>query len=75
VCDRSWRINIIEITIGLLLLLMAVPDVCRRLGRPTLVFSAFVVLGLALGPEANADVKTTLREAGVVGFRSRRGTR
>jgi Kef-type K+ transport system membrane component KefB len=61
-------VNSIEIIIGLLLLFMAVPDVCRRVGRPALVFPAFVVFGLALGPAASAGVKTMLHEAGVVGF-------
>lgn len=60
--------NSIEIIIGLLLLFMAVPDVCRRVGRPALVFPVFVVFGLALGPMASAGVKTMLHEAGVVGF-------
>jgi len=61
-------VNNIEIIIGLLLLFMAVPDVCRRLGRPALVFPAFVLFGLALGPVANPGLKTMLHEAGVVGF-------
>lgn len=60
--------NNIEIIIGLLLLFMAVPDVCRRLGRPALVFPAFVVFGFVLGPVANSDLKTMLHEAGIVGF-------
>ncbi len=60
--------NNIEILIGLLLLFMAVPDICRRLGRPALMFPAFVVFGLALGPVAGAEVKTMLHEAGAVGF-------
>lgn len=66
--DPPEQMNNIEIIIGLLLLFMAVPDVCRRLGRPALVFPVFVVFGLALGPVANAGVKTMLHEAGVVGF-------
>lgn len=47
---------------------MAVPDACRRLGRPALVYPAFVMFGLMLGPFGNADVKTMLHEAGAVGF-------
>jgi len=66
--DPPEQMNNIEIIIGLLLLFMAVPDVCRRLGRPALVFPAFVVFGLALGPVANAGVTTMLHEAGVVGL-------
>ncbi len=60
--------NDIEVIIVLLLLFMAVPDVCRRLGRPGLVFPAFVVFGMALGPVANEGVKAMLHGAGMVGF-------
>ena len=60
--------NNIETIIGLLLLFMAVPDVCRRLGRPALAFPMFVVFGWALGPLTNPGVKTMLQEAGAVGF-------
>lgn len=58
----------IEIIICLLLLFMAVPDVCRKLGRPALVFPAFVLFGLLLAPLANAPVATLLQQAGQVGF-------
>lgn len=58
----------IEIIICLLLLFMAVPDLCRKLGRPALVFPAFVIFGLLLGPLANAPVATLLQQAGQVGF-------
>jgi Kef-type K+ transport system membrane component KefB len=60
--------NSIEIIIGLLLLFMAVPDACQRLGRPALAFPAFVLFGMALGPVADVGVRTMLHEAGVVGF-------
>jgi trk system potassium uptake protein TrkH len=60
--------NNIEIIISLLLLFMAVPGACRWLGRPALVYPAFVLFGLTLGTLANTDVKTMLHEAGVVGF-------
>lgn len=58
----------IEVIICLVLLFMAVPDVCRKLGRPALVFSAFVVFGFVLGPVANTQVRTMLEQAGEVGF-------
>jgi Kef-type K+ transport system membrane component KefB len=58
----------IEVIIFLVLLFMAVPDVCRKLGRPALVFSAFVVFGFLLGPLANVPVRTMLEQAGQVGF-------
>ncbi len=40
----------IETIICLILLLMAVPDVCRKLGRPALANVCFVVSGLVLEP-------------------------
>lgn len=58
----------IEIIVCLVLLFMAVPDLCRVLGRPALVFSAFVVFGFLLGPLANQQVRTMLEQAGQVGF-------
>jgi Kef-type K+ transport system membrane component KefB len=58
----------IEVIIVLLLLFMAVPDVCRRLGRQALVFPSFVAFGIALGPVANDGVKAMLHGAGGVGF-------
>jgi hypothetical protein len=58
----------IEIIICLLLLFMAVPDVCRKLGRAALVFPAFVLFGILLGPLANLPVATMLQQAGQVGF-------
>lgn len=58
----------IEIIICLVLLFMAVPDLCRKLGRPALVFSVFVLFGFALAPVANMRVQTMLSQAGQVGF-------
>ena len=60
--------NNIETIICLILLLMAVPDLCRKLGRPALANAAFVVFGLALGPLVQTDVVTMIKEAGKVGF-------
>ncbi len=45
-CHRAGgakSLSNIEIIICLLLLFMALPDVCRKLGRPALAFSAFVI--------------------------------
>lgn len=58
----------IEVIICLVLLFMAVPDFCRKLGRPALVFSAFVLFGMLLGPAVNEEVRTMLGQAGQVGF-------
>ena len=38
----------IEITIVILLLLMGVPDLCRKLGRPALAYAVFILFGLVL---------------------------
>lgn len=60
--------NNIEVIICLVLLFMAVPDVCRKIGRPALAFSAFVVFGVLLGPVVSGDVRSMLQQAGQVGF-------
>jgi Na+:H+ antiporter len=58
----------IEVIVCLILLLMVVPDVCRKLGRPALAYSFFVLFGLLLNPVANEDVARMLIMAGKVGF-------
>ena len=60
--------NGIAVIIGLLLLFMAVPDACRRLGRPALVFPAFVLFGAGLGFVIDDEVTTMLEQAGHIGF-------
>jgi Kef-type K+ transport system membrane component KefB len=60
--------NNIETIICLILLLMAVPDLCRKLGRPALANVLFVVFGLALGTMVQTDVATMIKQAGEVGF-------
>lgn len=60
--------NEVHAIIVLLLLFMAVPDVCRKLRRPALIYSAYVVFGILLGPLLHTDVGTMLRHAGNVGF-------
>jgi hypothetical protein len=61
-------ISNIEVITCLLLLFMAVPDFCRKLGRPALVFPAFVVFGLILEPVVSLRVRTMLEQAGQMGF-------
>jgi Kef-type K+ transport system membrane component KefB len=58
----------IEIFIALLLLFMAVPDVCQKLARPALVFPVFVLVGMALRPVLGEEVVRLLSAAGEVGF-------
>ncbi len=60
--------NSIEIVVVLLLLFMAVPDACRWLQRPALVYPAFVVFGLLLGPLLEPEVATMIIQAGEIGF-------
>ena len=58
----------IEIFIALLLLFMAVPDLCKKLSRPALVFPVFVIVGIALRPLLGEEIATLLSAAGEVGF-------
>lgn len=60
--------NTVEAIIFLILLFMAVPDVCRHFGRPALIYSAFTLFGVLLSPLVDAEVKQMLGEAGKVGF-------
>jgi Kef-type K+ transport system membrane component KefB len=58
----------IETVICLILLLMAVPDWCRKLGRPALANVFFVVFGLVLATFLHGDEITMIKQAGEVGF-------
>ena len=58
----------IELLVLLLLLVMAMPDLCGWLGRPALAYPAFVCFGLIIGPMVKPEVATMLREAGEIGF-------
>lgn len=60
--------NSIEVVICLILLFMAVPDWCQKIGRPAIINAVFVVFGFTLGLVAERDVTTMLIEAGKVGF-------
>jgi Kef-type K+ transport system membrane component KefB len=51
-----------------MLLLMAVPDLCRFLGRPALTNVVFVLFGMALGFYLEGAEITALKQAGEVGF-------
>jgi Kef-type K+ transport system membrane component KefB len=61
-------VNNIEVIIVLLLLVMAVPDFCRKIRRPALAYSIFVLFGILLGRVVNEEVATMLQQAGYVGF-------
>jgi Na+:H+ antiporter len=58
----------IELLVLLLLVVMAVPDVCTWLGRPALAYPFFVCFGLAVGSLLQPDVATMIREVGEIGF-------
>ncbi|HEY4417860.1 MAG TPA: cation:proton antiporter [Verrucomicrobiae bacterium] len=58
----------IETIICLILLLMGVPDLCRKFGRPALANAFFVVFGLLFGPLVEPDVRTMVEQVGEVGF-------
>jgi Kef-type K+ transport system membrane component KefB len=58
----------IETIICLILLLMAVPDWCGKLGRPALANVFFVVFGLVLATFLQGDEITMIKQAGEVGF-------
>lgn len=60
--------NNIEFIVVLLLLFMGVPDLCRLVRRPALIYPAFVVLGLLLGPLVGPDGATMIQQAGQIGF-------
>jgi Kef-type K+ transport system membrane component KefB len=60
--------NSIEFIIILLLLFMAVPDLCRMVRRPALIYPAFVIFGLLLGPWTQSDAGTMIQQAGQIGF-------
>jgi Kef-type K+ transport system membrane component KefB len=58
----------IELLVALLLLVMAVPDLCAWIGRPALAYPAFVCFGLFVGPLIRPEVASMIREAGEIGF-------
>jgi CPA2 family monovalent cation:H+ antiporter-2 len=58
----------IELLVLLLLLVMAVPDLCAWIGRPALAYPAFVCFGILVGPFVHSEVGTMVREAGEIGF-------
>jgi Kef-type K+ transport system membrane component KefB len=58
----------IELLVVLLLLVMAVPDLCNWIGRPALAYPAFVCFGILIGPLVRSEVGSMVREAGEIGF-------
>jgi CPA2 family monovalent cation:H+ antiporter-2 len=60
--------NSIETVICLILLFMAMPDLCQKIGRPAMANAFFVIFGLGLGLVAQPEVTTMIQQAGEVGF-------
>lgn len=58
----------VELLIGIILLLLAVPDLCERAGRPALLYTVYLVVGLLIGPSLNGDVRSLLVDVGRFGF-------
>lgn len=60
--------NHIEVLIILILLIMAVPDLSRKLRRPALSYPLFVLFGVLLSPLAADHIEALLIQAGQVGL-------
>lgn len=58
----------IELFILIILLLLSVPDLCARLGRPALLYAVYLMVGLLLGPLLDAEVRKLLADIGRFGF-------
>lgn len=58
----------VELLIGIILLLLAVPDLCERTGRPALLYTVYLAVGLLIGPALSFDVRDLLMELGRFGF-------
>ncbi len=60
--------TILEGAVLLLLLLLALPDFCRRLERPGLLYPLYILAGLAAGAFMGPEVRAVWREIGQFGF-------
>jgi len=60
--------TILEGAVLLLLLLLALPDFCRRIERPGLLYPLYIVAGIAAGAFMSGEVRTVWREIGQFGF-------
>lgn len=58
----------VETIIVVILLLMGIPDLCRKLGRPALAFSGYVVFGFLAGEWLRQDALDLLQRVGSFGF-------
>ncbi len=60
--------TILEGAVLLLLLLLALPDFCRRIARPGLLYPLYIVAGIAAGAFMSAEVRAVWRDIGQFGF-------
>ena len=60
--------TILEGAILLLLMLLALPDFCRRIERPGLLYPLYIVAGIAAGAFMDAHTRDAWREIGQFGF-------
>lgn len=60
--------TLLEGTIVFILLLLAMPGLCKRLGRPGLVFPSYILAGAVAGLVMSDPVIETWRQIGQLGF-------
>jgi len=60
--------NSVETIIAVILLLMGIPEQCNKMGRPALVYSAYVIFGLFIGGLLTSKTVDLLQQAGAFGF-------
>lgn len=60
--------TVIEAAICVLLLLMALPDVCRRLRRPALLYPLYILAGVLAGSMMEPEAREFWRSLGQFGF-------
>lgn len=58
----------LEFLIVLLVLAMAVPDVCARFGRPALTYPAYVIFGILIRPLLDDAIVTGVNKVAAIGF-------
>ena len=58
----------VEVFILVILLLLAVPDLCARVRRPALLYTIYLMVGLLVGPHLATDVRLLLEQVGRFGF-------
>ncbi len=62
------KMTLTEISILLLLLVMTVPTICRKLGKPSIIYAVYLICGMLFTPLLMPDVRHALRVIGEIGF-------